>query len=438
LSDLISQPTQSSQPATLEDWLQHIESLHPRSIAMGLDRVIEVKQRLYLNPLFPVITVAGTNGKGSTCAMLERIYLDAGFSVGCYTSPHLLRYNERVRVNGQEASDNALCSAFAAIEAVRNETELTYFESGTLAAIWHFMQTQVDIAILEVGLGGRLDAVNAFEPSCTIVTSVDLDHMDFLGNSRESIGFEKAGIFRKGVPAICGDANPPSTLVDYANAIGADFQLIQQNFIFKQVAEGWLYQAETSQGVQTEIADLPLPALTGDFQVHNAACAIAAIQALQARLPVTQSQMVSGLKAVNLAGRFQKFGKYPQVILDVAHNPHAAMALAENLRHLPCTGRTFAVFAMLADKDISGVIKALKLQIDAWYVAGIDHARGAKAHQLVDLIRQQTPNHSIESFPDVVHAYRQAYKEAAENDRIVTFGSFFTVADVMRATNDQS
>ncbi|NOT67990.1 MAG: bifunctional tetrahydrofolate synthase/dihydrofolate synthase [Methylophilaceae bacterium] len=423
---------------TLEDWLKHIESLHPKSIAMGLDRVNEVKQRLLLDLDFPVITVAGTNGKGSSCAMLERIYLDAGYSVGCYTSPHLLHYNERVRINGLEANDAALCSAFAAVEQARENTELTYFESGTLAAIWLFKKMQLDIAILEVGLGGRLDAVNAFEPSCTIVTSVALDHMEFLGNSRESIGFEKAGIFRKGVPAICGDANPPATLVTHAQAIGADFQLIQQYFGFYSTDESWTYREETPQKLPTEIADLPFPALKGDFQLHNAACVIAAIQALQTRLPVNHSQMVSGLKAVNIAGRFQRVDSHPQIILDVAHNPHAALALVENLRHLPCSGRTLAVFAMLADKDIAGVIHAVKSQINAWYVADIDHARGAKASQLVDSICQQIPDCTVAGFSNVILAFRQAYKEAAENDRIIVFGSFFTVADIMRVLGGQS
>ena len=414
-------------PVDLAGWLKYIEALHPKSIAMGLDRVDEVRHRLNLVPGFPVITVAGTNGKGSTCAMLERIYHEAGYRVACYTSPHLLRYNERVRVACQEAGDAELSEAFAAVEAAREGTLLTYFEFGTLAAMWHFMQTDVDVAILEVGLGGRLDAVNVFDPACAIVTSIDLDHMDFLGNSRESIGYEKAGVFRHGIPAICGDANPPYSLVNHATEIGADFQQIQRDFGFAVERDGWVYQ-----GRQAVIRDLPMPALTGSFQLHNAACVMAAIQAMQAQLPVNIAQAALGLRTVKLAGRFQQCSTKPQIILDVAHNPHAAIALAENLRQSPCQGRTLAVFAMLADKDIAGTIKAVSSQIGSWYVAGIDHLRGASTQQLAELIQQQAPGCSIQIHTDVASAYRQACLDAGENDRIIVFGSFFTVADVMR------
>ena len=420
----------SSLPTDLAGWLDHIEALHPKSIAMGLDRVNEVRQRLNLHPQFPVITVAGTNGKGSTCAMLERIYHEAGYRVACYSSPHLLQYNERVRVACQEASDEALCNAFAAIEAARIEqqhTSLTYFEFGTLAAMWHFMQADIDVAILEVGLGGRLDAVNVFDSSCAIVTSVDLDHMDFLGNNRESIGYEKAGIFRQGIPAICGDTNPPSALVTHAVSIGADFKLIQRDFGFKVEGDRWVYQEGP-----TDIPDLPMPALTGSFQLSNAACVMAAIQALQTQLPVSVAEIASGLQTVKLAGRFQRWLIEPQVILDVAHNPHAAIALAQNLRQLPCHGRTRAVFAMLADKDIAGVINALKSEIDVWYLSDIQQPRGAKAQQLGELIQQAMPGCVMQMYADVTLAYSQACLDAGENDRIVVFGSFFTVADVMR------
>ena len=256
-----------SLPADLPGWLSYIEALHPKSIVMGLDRVEEVRQRLNLYPTFPIITVAGTNGKGSTCAMLERIYHEAGYRVVSYSSPHLLRYNERVKVDCLEASDQALCSAFAAVEAARLTTPLTYFEFGTLAAMWHFMQADIDIAILEVGLGGRLDAVNIFDPDCVIVTSIDLDHMDFLGNSRESIGYEKAGVFRRGVVAICGDPNPPDSLLRHATEVGADLRQIQRDFGFEAYSNDWTYFS----GV-TKLAQLPTPALTGGFQLYNAAC----------------------------------------------------------------------------------------------------------------------------------------------------------------------
>ena len=414
-------------PIDLTGWLTYIEAQHPKSIAMGLDRVNEVKQRLKLNPVFPIITVAGTNGKGSTCAMLERIYHEAGYRVAGYSSPHLLRYNERVRIGCMEASDSALCDAFLAVEAARGEILLTYFEFGTLAAMWHFMQSDIDVAILEVGMGGRLDAVNAFNPACAIVTSIDLDHMEFLGNSREAIGYEKAGVFRPDTPAICGDVDPPSTLVQHAASIDADLMLVGRDFEFRLTGDSWTF----CHG-KTEIGYLPLPALVGDFQLTNAACVIAAIEVMQQLLPVTPTAMATGLRTTTLAGRFQLYPSRPQVILDVAHNPHAASALAGNLRKLPCHGRTLAVFAMLVDKDIAGVVAAVSKEVDSWYVASIHNARGANAQQLADLIQLQAPDGDIRRFADVTSAYLQACMDASENDRIIVFGSFFTVADVMR------
>lgn len=398
---------------------------------MGLERVREVSQRLNLNPIFPVITVGGTNGKGSACAMLESIYQQAGYRVACYTSPHLLRYNERVRINSVEATDEELSAAFAAVELARTSLEqpvpLTYFEFGTLAAIWHFMQAEVDVAILEVGLGGRLDAVNAFEPSCAIVTSVDMDHMDFLGNTRESIGYEKAGIYRAGTAAICGDLDPPQSLLKHALAIGADLKQSGRNFYFAEEEGGWVYKDD-----KTVIRDLPKPALTGNFQRYNAACVLAAISAMQSRLAINQAQIAQGLRSVRLPGRFQQVASSPQVILDVAHNPHAAIALADNLTHAPCSGRTIAVFGMLADKDIAGVIEVLQSQIDVWYLSDIQHPRGAAADQLAENLRRIAPASSLHLYRDITMAYRQACNDAAENDRIIVFGSFFTVADVMR------
>ena len=396
---------------------------------MGLERVDEVKRRLGLEPSFPVVTVGGTNGKGSTCAMLERIYHGAGYRVGCYTSPHFLRYNERVRVACVEASDAALVAAFAAVEAARRQTpvvSLTYFEFGTLAAMWHFMRSDLDVLILEVGLGGRLDAVNVFDPDCAIVTSVDLDHMDFLGNNRESIGFEKAGIYRSGVAAICGDRDPPAALLAHARQIGAMLLRDGQDFRYEQDGEEWVYH-----GPQGRVLHLPAPALTGDFQRQNAACVLAAVESMQARLPVSPAQLASGLRDVRLAGRFQRIASRPEVILDVAHNPQAAHALADNLRQSPCQGRTLAVFAMLADKDIDGVIKAVGSEIDGWYVAGIAHARGTGSEQMAAHIIAHAGTDCIERCADVASAYRQACLAAGENDRIIVFGSFFTVADVM-------
>lgn len=422
-------PAPLSQPHDLAGWLVYIEALHPKSIAMGLDRVNIVRQRLNLQPEFPIITIAGTNGKGSTCAMLERIYHEAGYRVGCYTSPHLLRYNERVRIACEEISDMALCDAFAAVEAARQQPEpvaLTYFEFGTLAAMWHFMHAGLDVAILEIGLGGRLDAVNAFDPNCAIVTSIALDHMDFLGNSRDSIGYEKAGIFRGGVAAICGDVDPPAGLLEHALSIDADVKLIRRDFDFSRQQDGWIYRNGDAR------IDLPLPVLIGDFQLFNAACVITAVETLQHKLSVTTQQMATGLRAVKLPGRYQQWRQQPQVVLDVAHNPQSALALAENLRQSPVAGRTLAVFAMLADKDIAGVIDAVREQIDTWYLADIEHARGATAQQLARLTHQVMPDCRIQKFTGAAAAYAQACNDAGENDRIVVFGSFYMVADVMR------
>lgn len=427
----------------LPSWLSYIESLHPKSIAMGLDRVKCVIERLQLNPTFTIITVAGTNGKGSTCAMLEQMYRQAGYHVGCYTSPHLLRYNERVRLDGVEVADADLCAAFAAIEmaridgiSVNNEThspiQLTYFEVATLAAVWHFMQKKIDIAILEIGLGGRLDAVNAFEPNCTVVTSVDLDHMEFLGDTREKIGFEKAGIFRTGIPAICGDFEPPLSLVQHAQAIHADLKCIRHEFDFQRVNNGWQYIID---GQIKYI--LPMPALQGDYQLSNAAVAVTAVESLQSTLPVTQEAISRAMQQVTLAGRFQTVAKHanqsPKVILDVAHNPHAASALANNLNTCKqANGKTIAVFAMLADKDIKAVVEAVSKEIDAWYIAGIEHVRGAQAKELAGIVTSVLPVTGIKVFDNVAQAYAQACIDMTENDKIIVFGSFFTVSNVMQ------
>jgi len=414
-------------PETLAGWLAWLERLHPKSIALGLKRVNEVKKRMGLQPGFPIITVAGTNGKGSTCAMLESILSEAGYRVGCYTSPHLLRYNERVRVACQDVEDAALCRAFSAVEAARSEIPLTYFEYGTLAAVWHFIQSGVDVAVLEVGLGGRLDAVNAFDPSCTIITSIGLDHLDYLGNSRESIGREKAGIYRKNIPAICGDPEPPSTIPTYASTIGADYHQIGRDFGFDSKNGQWNFWS----GI-TRMAGLPPPALIGNFQLYNAACTLEALRLLSERLPVSQEQIAAGLQHIQLHGRFELHAGSPSVILDVAHNPHAAHGLAENLRRGTVTGRTLAVFAMLADKDIGGVVREVVDHIDAWFIAGISHARGADADQLAKVLHAEMPQSPVKCYEGVAEAFSQACQSAGENDRIVVFGSFYTVADVLR------
>lgn len=426
----------------LSAWLNYIERLHPKSISMGLDRINRVIQRLQLKPEFRIITVAGTNGKGSTCAMLSQIYQQAGYRVACYTSPHLLRYNERVKINGQEATDAALCHAFAAVELARmgaaeseGEIPLTYFEIGTLAAIWHFIRQGVEIAILEIGLGGRLDAVNAFEPDCSVITSIGIDHQEFLGNTRESIGAEKAGVYRASIPAICGDFDPPDTLLNYARDIRADLVRIGHDFSFITTANGWQYLQYNQP-----IYDLPLPALAGEYQLSNACCAIAAVRSLQSVLPVPISAIVQAMRNVHVAGRFQTVMQSPTVILDVAHNPHAAHALANNLARYAnaVTGKTYAVIAMLADKDMSGVIDALKDYIEVWYVASVDHSRSASSQALLKALLAVIPDAEFHTFETVSAALQQAIHdiqaclEVNENDKIIVFGSFFTVSSAMQ------
>jgi len=413
------------KPTTVQEWLVYIEALHPKSIAMGLDRVQAVASKLSLFPSFPIITVAGTNGKGSTCEMLSRIYSEAGYKVGCYTSPHLIRYNERVRVNHQEVSDRDLCMAFEAVEAARGDIALTYFEMGTLAAMWHFCRANLDVVILEVGLGGRLDAVNIFEPACAIVTTVDLDHMEYLGETREKIGFEKAGVFRANKLAICGDENPPESLLNYAETIGADLKLINRDFQVKKTGQGWQYSDEAL------VLLLPVLGLAGEFQLVNAACAICTVHHLKHILPVSQANIHAALGAVRLTGRFQQVQSKPQIIVDVAHNPHAATSLAQNLQSTPCAGRTLAVFAMLADKDIEGVVSAVAPCISRWYIADIQAARGAKALDLQKTLVRQVNQSSVRLFDDVGMALAAACKDADKNDRIIAFGSFYTVADAI-------
>ena len=417
-------------PATLPEWLAHLERLHPKTIELGLGRVAEVRGRMGLAPAFPVITVGGTNGKGSTCAMLEAILHAAGYRVGCYTSPHLLEYNERLRIGKQAVRDEELCAAFAKVEQARctqPEISLTYFEFGTLAAMQCLIERQVDVAILEVGLGGRLDAVNAFDADCAVVCSVDLDHTEYLGDTREQIAFEKAGIFRKGRVAVFGDPDMPAMIAEQAEQVGAPLWRAGGQFSHAAHGQQWDYR-----GVAGTRNALPYPALRGAYQLNNASAALAALDALRDRLPVSMDAVRRGLVEVTLPGRFQVLPGRPMLILDVAHNPHAARSLAQNLAALP-PARTFAVFAMLRDKDMAGVAHALDGQVDYWLAAGIDAPRGATGAELAQVLRSEKVRGEIETFATPADALRHAANAAAENDRIVAFGSFYTVADAMRA-----
>ncbi|HEY0666305.1 MAG TPA: bifunctional tetrahydrofolate synthase/dihydrofolate synthase [Gallionella sp.] len=415
-------------PQTLADWLSYLESLHPKTIALGLERVAEVRQRLNLDPSFPIITVGGTNGKGSVCAMLESILHAAGYRVGCYTSPHLLHYNERVRIAKQQASDAELCASFEKIEQARGATPLTYFEFGTLAAMQCFIEHDVEVAILEVGLGGRLDAVNVFDSDCAVIASVDIDHTDYLGDTREQIAFEKAGIMRRGRVAICADADVPQAIRTQAERIGAELWCIGSQFGFREQGGQWDYTGRAGSR-----RALPYPSLRGAFQLHNASAVLAVLDALRDNLPVGMDAVRRGLVEVGLAGRFQFIPGRPQMILDVAHNPHAARSLAQNLAALPPCPHTYAVFAMLRDKDMAGVAAALAHRVDTWLVAGIAAPRGATAGELAQALRQSGIRGEILTFDTVEEAVMYACNAAGENDRIAAFGSFYTVAETMQA-----
>ncbi|BEV08044.1 bifunctional tetrahydrofolate synthase/dihydrofolate synthase [Methylophilus sp. DW102] len=420
-------------PQTVEDWLGYIESLHPKSIEMGLGRVQAVAQRLQLTFPFTVITVGGTNGKGSTCAMLEHIYTAAGYQVGCYTSPHLVHYQERVRFNGQVIADDRLCQAFSAVEQARGDITLTYFEMGTLAALWAFEQQALDVVVLEVGLGGRLDAVNIVDAACAIVTNVDLDHMEYLGDTRELIGREKAGIYRAQQIAICGDAEPPLSLLAYAEQLGVKLYRYGSDYQI-DIRESHVAHYEDAFGV-LDIASLRL---YGRYQWNNAANVIFAVRALQSQLPVTSSVMLQALIDTEVTGRFQYWQRSPDIILDVAHNPHAARALRDNLQQLSTSGgRVIAVFSMLSDKDIASVVDILHDVFDEWHIAPIAHPRAADIQELNTYLAHQVAPDRLHTYATLPDALRSAYKKVAKNDKIIVFGSFFTVAAILELTPDQ-
>ena len=402
---------------------------------MGLERVGEVKKRMGLQPQCPVVVVAGTNGKGSVCAYLSQIYTQAGFKVGTLTSPHLLRYNERIAVNTRLVEDAAIVASFERIEAARAGISLTYFEFNTLAAVDIFIREKVDVMVLEVGLGGRLDAVNVFDADCAVVTSVDLDHQAFLGDTVEQVAFEKAGVFRSGKPAICGQTPPPESLRRHAGEIGAELLLIKRDFDFstlENVQWSYRYHPQNSDGRTRNRNALPFPALRGAYQLSNAACALTVLECLGDRLPVDIAAIKRGLLLVENPGRFQVLPGRPLTVLDVGHNPHAARALRRSLINLMFAEKRTAVFSILADKDIDGVLDIVKDQFDEWHIAPLDVPRGMTAEALV----RKLSEHGIENvkvFENIEKAYRAALEKAGENDRIVVFGSFHTVAAVMAA-----
>jgi dihydrofolate synthase/folylpolyglutamate synthase len=427
----------AEEKRSLADWLSHLEALHPKGqagIELGLERVRVVSDALAQAPFCPVVMVAGTNGKGSTCAYLETIFDRAGYRVGCYSSPHLLYYNERVRLNTRPADDAALCRAFAKVEAARRQAggvALTYFEFGTLAAWEVFAEAGVEVMILEVGLGGRLDAVNVYEPDVSIVTGIALDHTEWLGPTREHIGREKAGIFRSGRPAICADRQPPQSLLKVAAEVGADLRLIGRDFVAETIPEDrfqWRYTSHRDG--ETSRRTLAYPGLRGQVQIFNASAALQALDALRQRLPVSMQAIRTGLLEVDLPGRFQVLPGRPAVVLDVAHNPESCAVLADGLGNMGFFENTIAIVGMLGDKDMASSLRPLLGRIDHWLVIPLDSPRAAPPDDLARIIAGLAPDASIETCPDVREACERAAKRAGETDRIAVFGSFLTVAAV--------
>ncbi|ARA75726.1 bifunctional tetrahydrofolate synthase/dihydrofolate synthase [Pectobacterium brasiliense] len=413
------QTPQATSP--LVTWLHYLEHLHAQAIDLGLERVKQVAEHLQLlQPAPTVFTVAGTNGKGTTCCTLESILLAAGLRVGVYSSPHLVRYTERVRIQGKELPEALHTQAFADIEAGRGAVSLTYFEFGTLSALQLFKQANLDVVILEVGLGGRLDATNIVDADVSVVTSIAIDHTDWLGNDRESIGREKAGIFRQGRPAVVGEPDMPGTIADVAAEKGAQLHRRGRDWEYSMQRETWSWQDK-----QRELSRLPLP----NVPLANAATALAALH--YSSLNVSEEAIRQGLQHAALPGRFQTVQASPRLILDVAHNPHAAAYLANRLAELPKTGKVRAVVGMLSDKDIAGTLAHLTPLVDAWYCAPLEGPRGATAQQIAEhLTRSQ-------SFSDVVTAWKQAMSEATEQDIVIVCGSFHTVAHVMEALDEE-
>ena len=426
----------ATPPLTLQDWLAHCERIHPQQIDLGLERVRAVAERLNLHFDCPVITVAGTNGKGSTCAMIEAVALQAGYRTGVYTSPHLVHFEERCRIHGESVSASELIANFEAVESARGqngqEISLSYFEFTTLAILRLMSLAKLDLAILEVGLGGRLDATNIVDADCAVITSIDMDHTEYLGPDRESIGREKAGIMRTGRPAIVCDPMPPQSVVDHAREIGADLWRFGHDFNFSGDKQQWSWA-----GRGRRYAGMAYPALRGANQLVNASGALAALDALRDRVPVTAQAVRNGLGMVELAGRFQIVPGEPTLVLDVAHNPHAVAALTANLDAMRFHPTTHAVFGAMADKDIKGMLARIGLLVDRWYFTDLPTARAASAADLAQLWESLAAGLSRrKDIPVSLHATPQEALDAAvaaagATDRIVVFGSFYTVGGVL-------
>jgi dihydrofolate synthase / folylpolyglutamate synthase len=411
----------------LAQWLVRMQALNPKTIEMGLERIALIYKRLTVTPRCPTLIVTGTNGKGSVCAMLESMLRCEGYKVGLYTSPNLLRYNERVRVDGVELSDAALVETFEIVEAARGDVPITFFEFGTLAAFVAFSRANLDALILEVGLGGRLDATNLVDADCAIVTSIALDHIDYLGGTREAIAFEKLGVARAGKALVFGEANAPENVEGIVQALKPRTYL-RRAVDYAATADSatqWTYASPDGRKMS-----LPFPALRGKFQIHNAATALAALYALKEKLPVRAGSIREGLLTVEWPGRFQVLPGRPTVVLDAAHNPHAAAVLDDALSDMGYHPETIAVFGMLNDKDLAGVVAALKDRVTQWHVVPTHGARGLSAEKIKESIcAAGVKEKHVLCFPSVEIAYAAAHKNAAENDRILVFGSFHILGE---------
>lgn len=412
---------------SLPAWLAWQETLHPEKIELGLERIAVVAGRLgLLEPGYCIVTVAGTNGKGSSIALLDAILRNAGYRVGRYTSPHIRRYNERIHMDGKPVSDSDLCAAFEHVDRARNGQTLSYFEFGTLAALQLFHEWAPDIALLEVGMGGRLDAVNVLAADVALVTSISIDHSAWLGNDRETIGREKAGIFRPGRPVICSDPQPPASLQQHAQALGARWYALGQAFSYTTDRDCWHWQ-----GVHSRQPDLPLPALPGRHQLNNAAGVLMALEALGEPFPVSRAAIINGLLHVELEGRCQLVPGTVETVFDVAHNPDSARRLGQLLAEQPVHGRTRLVLGMLRDKDATEFATALGPVVDHWYLAAPDTERSLPVAELQTQVASVAAAESINCFQDVATALRQARADAAVGDRVVVCGSFYTVAEAL-------
>ncbi|MCL2075972.1 MAG: bifunctional tetrahydrofolate synthase/dihydrofolate synthase [Betaproteobacteria bacterium] len=427
-------------PDSLPAWLDYLEHLHPRGAAgieLGLDRARQVSEALRQRPFCPILTVAGTNGKGSTVAYLASILNAAGYRVGSYTSPHLFRFNERIRVNLQDVEDDALCAAFAEVEMARRaagEVFLTYFEFTTLAAWQIFAAARSEALVLEVGMGGRLDTVNLYDPDVSLVTTIGLDHQDWLGNDRETIAFEKAGIFRPRRPALYGDFDPPHSIIARAADLDAPLFVQGRDFGYRKDSESrmqWTFWRNRPEGIERR--NFAYPGMRGDMQLKNATLAVAALETLQAKLPVTMQAIREGLIRAEIPGRFQVLPGKPAIVLDVGHNPQAMRTLADNLADMGFYAKTYAVFGMLADKDITGSIEVLSNRITHWFLATLDDSRGLAAEALAARMRASFPDISCSCHANPEEAFLKAADIAEENDRIAIFGSFHMIAALSSA-----